>query len=165
LKEEPSKLWVAQLQVKNKEDFGPAEQRRVLKNMDDVAQRVRPSAGQRSPAVSVPGIDILLRFGEDPSQGSKCNFSKKANSNRACLLLSTDSKLSLFHKAFSVVTESETDADRLSSAFQRLVDAERSAFFKSKTWSPCKEARSKAHELETQMESLTDVFIVEDKTK
>ena len=164
-KEEPSKLWVAQLQVKNKEDFGPAEQRRVLKNMDDVAQRVRPSAGQRSPAVSVPGIDILLRFGEDPSQGSKCNFSKKANSNRACLLLSTDSKLSLFHKAFSVVTESETDADRLSSAFQRLVDAERSAFFKSKTWSPCKEARSKAHELETQMESLTDVFIVEDKTK
>jgi uncharacterized protein YktB (UPF0637 family) len=63
------------------------------------------------------------------------------------------------------VTESETDADRLSSAFQRLVDAERSAFFTSKTWSPCKEARSKAHELETQMESLTDVFIVEDKTK
>ena len=169
ISEEEPKLWVAQFQIKNKKEVGPAEEKRVLKNMDDVAQRVRPSAGRKSPTVSIPGIDFLLRFGGDPSQGSRCEFSKKANSNRACLLLSTDSKLSLFSNAFSAVTKSQTDADRLSSAFQRLVDAEQSAFFKSKTWSACNEAESarvsKEHSLKTQMESLTDVFIVEDRAK
>ena len=167
-KEKAAELWAALLQIKNKKQLRAGQQKHAFKDMAEVAQEVRSSAGQRSPVVSLPGIDILVRFGDESQRKSEVEFFKYADSSRACLLLSSDSKLSLFHNAFLAVSQTSGDADRLSAAFARLVDAERSAFLKSKTWSAGTEAKSsnvrKAHTLESQMESLTDVFIIENRT-
>jgi hypothetical protein len=155
-RQEAAELWVAQIQVRNKKELRPGEVKRTFKNMADVAGDV--NAG-------LLGIDILLRFG---AKDSTCKLFKKSGSNRVCLLLSTDSKLSLFKMALEAVSKSLSQAECLSSAFQRIVDAERSAFFKSETWSASSEemhaSRPKYDNLGMQMDSLTDVFLLENRT-
>ncbi len=117
------------------------------------------------------GLDMLIHVGDQTKTEPKCEIFVDGTTKRACLLLSTDSKLKLFQPAFEAVTRRTDGARRLASAFQRLVDAERLASFKQKTWSvgdaqPCSPdlvSASGGPSVEVQMDMLTDVFFVEDR--
>jgi hypothetical protein len=162
-------LGVLQLQIKNKNYLRPSEAKRCFKNMGDVAI-VKISQTDKK-CLKLRGLDMLIHVGDQINAEPKCELFVDGTTNRACLLLSTDSKLSLFQEAFKAVTRREDGAQRLASAFQRLVDAERSASFKYKTWSagnaqpgsPDFSSVPGEPSVESQMDMLMDVFFVEDR--
>ncbi len=165
-KGKPEELGALLLQIKNKGSFRPAEGKRCLKSLGDTA---RANLTQESnPTSPLPGLDLLLHVGDQSKTESKCEIFADGRSRRACVLLSTDSSLSLFKNVFAAVTGTPEAARRLACAFQRLIDAERSAFFKQPTWSMGSApaflntpSTSGGPSLLTQMDKLTDVFFVE----
>jgi hypothetical protein len=162
-------LGVLQLQIKNKKVLRSAEAKRCLKNMGEVS-RVKISPTDQE-CTQLRGVDALIHVGDQSGKESKCEIFVDEHTQRVCLLLSTDSKLSLFGSAFAAVTKTADGAQRLASAFEKLVDAERLASFKQKTWSvgnaqPCSpDLVSPPGEptVEAQMDALTDIFFVEDR--
>jgi hypothetical protein len=134
-------LWSIQIQARNHARFDKNKSEVSLSKMSETAIEMAKSAGPGYPSV-LPGLDIYLHIGHNLPKRKFCKFYVKCKVQRACLVLSTDSWLTLFEPAMRTVCGRKRDragnqigAAELASLFATLIDLERQSLSQKGPWS------------------------------
>jgi hypothetical protein len=117
-------LGSVQFQIRNLFEPPSSLGEDCLRGMQEVARKMAEGG--------LCGIDIVLHVGDKRLNHTSAEFFMQSGSNRACLVLSTDARLTLFKHAIQTVTQTSSTegAEILHSLFQKLIDAERLVSFR-----------------------------------
>jgi hypothetical protein len=160
-------LGSMQVQIKNQSKYRTSFEKACFADMSEVADNMAEEGN------CLCGLDLVIHVGDKREGRAVSNFFIMEGAKRACLLLSTDSKLSLFGHAIQTATQtpdkqdSKIAAESVHGLFQKFIDAERLVSFKDKGLSIRNPPQDKSllaerqPQLSGQTQGLMDVFILE----
>jgi hypothetical protein len=125
---ESAGLGIMQVQVKNLVSLPQSKITGWFKDMCDASHKI---AGTK-----ISGINILLHVGGEEIRHEPVKLTIDEGTGRACLLLSTDARLTLFKPAIDAVCNGNKRQEiSLHDLFERLIDADRLTSHKDTIWS------------------------------
>lgn len=133
---ESQDLWSMQIQVRNHGQFDKKISKVSLEKMSEAAMNMAKTADSENTSF-LSGLDVYMHIGHKVQGYKYCDFHVKPKSVRACLVLSTDSCLTLFQSAIKTVCGegNHAGAAKLTSLLSRLIDLERLTLSQKGPWS------------------------------
>ena len=133
---ENQELWSLQIQARNHGQFDKKACKASLEKMSEAAIKMARTADSGKPSF-LPGLDMYMHIGHKVRGRKYCDFHVRPKSQRACLVLSTDSCLTLFQPAIRAVCGqgNEVGAAKLTSLLSKLIDLERLTLSQMGPWS------------------------------